>query len=93
MLCDEGKLTAKNPRPCKYYINRAFFSESTGYVVEKFCNDEDIYGLADDMDDMSMISLKDKSVSFCSSYKPKIERKAKMPLAIFKKKKANQKKG
>jgi len=93
MLCDEGKLTAKNPRPCKYYINRAFFSESTGYVVEKFCNDEDIYGFADDMDDMSMIRLNDKIITVCTSYKPKIERKAKTPSVVVKKKKANQKKG
>ena len=93
MLCDEGKLTAKNPCPCKYYVCRAFFSESTGYIVEMFCNDEDIYGFADDMDDMSMIRLNDKIITVCTSYKPKIERKAKTPSAVVKKKKANQKKG
>ena len=93
MLCDKGKITAKNPYPCKYYFCRSYASESAGHIVEMFCKDEDIYGFADDMDDMSMISLKDKSVSFCTSYKPKIERKAKTPATVTKTKKVNQKKG
>ena len=93
MLCDRGKVTAKNPCSCKYLFCRSYDSESAGHIVEMFCNDEDIYGFADDMDDMSMIRLNDKIITVCTSYKPKIERKAKTPSAVVKKKKANQKKG
>ena len=93
MLCDKGKITAENPCSCKYLFCRSYDSESAGHIVEMFCNDEDIYGFADDMDDMSMIRLNDKIITVCTSYKPKIERKAKTPSAVVKKKKANQKKG
>ena len=62
MLCDKGKLTAKKPYPCKYYFCRSYASESAGHVVEMFCKDEDIYGFADDMDDLSMIRLNEKSL-------------------------------
>ena len=93
MLCDKGKITAEKPYPCKYYFCRSYASESAGHIVEMFCKDEDIYGFADDMDDLSMIRLNDKIITVCTSYKPKIERKAKTPSAVVKKKKANQKKG
>lgn len=92
MLCDKGKLIAGKSLPCKYFVSRTYFTESGGTEMDKYCNNGEIYGFAEDTDNVGMIMLGDKVVSQCSNYKPKVKIKARKKVQANKSK-VSQKKG
>jgi hypothetical protein len=93
MLCDKGKLTDEKSSPCKYFVSRTYFTECGGQITEMFCNNGELYGFAEDNEDMSMIRLIDKTITKCSNYKPKVNPRTKKKAKTKKTETVNQKKG